>query len=386
MRILIITDTRWDARLGVGRELIEYEGLWRQLGHEVEHFSRDEAFPAQPRYPRVASLIGRDFAAAASAHVRRHGHRFDVVEALQGSLPHDKRDLAFDGLLVMRSCGLRQHYLPFLEETRRRWPDTRGKLLTRPLRARQRRSEARRAAAHLQNADLLNVLTPEEQDTCASLGAGDRTVWFPHGLEQSRFELFGQPDLGDPVVRRTVAFVGAWSVRKGSRDLPAIWRAITAEVPGARLLALGTSAPESRLREELGSDQIDVVSSFEPHELPTLLRRASVGLFPSYVEGFPVAFLEMLAAGVPVVSYDIAGPRLMEGETDSSLLVSVGDVDAIARRVVAELQADEPERRRRSRAARDAAEQFRQESIAAETVRTYAERLADLPRGAKVLN
>lgn len=380
MRILIVIDTRWDPRLGVGRELIEYEGLWKRMGHDVEHFSRDEAFPTTPRYPRLTSLVGRDFAHVAGEHVRRHAHRFDVVDSLQGCLPQPKRQLGFDGLLVMRSCGLRQHYFPFLAEARRRWPETRGKLVTRPIRARQWRNDERRAIAHLEHADLLNVLTPEERDTCAALGAGDRTVWLPHGLERSRLALFAEPALDERIVRRTVAFVGSWSVRKGSRDLPEIWRRITDQVPDARLLALGTGVPPEQLRAELDSDRVDAVPSFAPNELPDLLRRASVGVFPSYVEGFPVAFLEMLAAGLPVVSYDIAGPRLMEHDMDPSLLVGVGDVAATAQRVVAELETDEGERRRRSRAARRAAEQFRQEDIAERTIGIYTTRLAALRR------
>lgn len=378
MRILIVADARWDPRLGVGRELIEYERLWTRLGHEVEHYSLDEAFPTPPRYPRLIGLVGRDFARAAGRHVRRNAHRFDVIDALQGCLPQNKQKLRFKGLLVMRSCGLRQHYHPFRKEAGQRWPDTRGKRVTRPFRARQWRIEARRAKAHIDHADLLNVLTPEERDTCASLGAADRTVWLPHGLEESRFELFSEPNMASASVRNTVAFVGSWHVRKGSRDLPEIWREITRHVPDARLIALGTGASQERLRAELDSDRVDVVPSFEPRELPGLLRRASVGIFPSYVEGFPVAFLEMMAAGVPVVSYDIAGPRIMELEADPSLLVPVGDALAIARRVLAEIREREPERVRRSRAVRKAAERFRQEDIAEQTVRIYADRLARL--------
>ena len=49
--------------------------------------------------------------------------------------------------------------------------------------------------------------------------------------------------------------------------------------------------------------------TFEEADLPSLLADCAVALFPSYVEGFGLAVLEQLAAGLPTIAYDVPGPR-----------------------------------------------------------------------------
>ena len=51
--------------------------------------------------------------------------------------------------------------------------------------------------------------------------------------------------------------------------------------------------------------------SFAPDELPRLLADCSVGVFPSYYEGFGFGVLEMLAAALPVLAYRVPGPPMM---------------------------------------------------------------------------
>jgi glycosyltransferase involved in cell wall biosynthesis len=60
-------------------------------------------------------------------------------------------------------------------------------------------------------------------------------------------------------------------------------------------------------------------------------------------EGFPLAGVEALAAGVPVLGYDVPGVRDLVGGIDSTLLVpAAGGVDALARRVLELLETGLP--------------------------------------------
>ena len=97
-----------------------------------------------------------------------------------------------------------------------------------------------------------------------------------------------------------------------------------------------------------------------------------MGFFPSYLEGFPFAVLEMLAASLPVVAYDVPGPRMMLDRDD---LVAAGDADAMAGRIAALLR-DPLALIEAQREARRRAERFRWEDIASSTASVYAERLA----------
>jgi glycosyltransferase involved in cell wall biosynthesis len=66
-----------------------------------------------------------------------------------------------------------------------------------------------------------------------------------------------------------------------------------------------------------------------------LLDATDFAVFASRREGTPNGVLESMAAGLPVVATDIGGIGEAMGETAEEMLVDVGDVDAMARRIVA---------------------------------------------------
>ena len=100
------------------------------------------------------------------------------------------------------------------------------------------------------------------------------------------------------------------------------------------------------------SDGIELISDYPPADLPRLLADCTVGVFPSYVEGFGLAVLEQLAAGIPTVAYDVSGPRDSLSDRLPEFLVPVGDIEAAARAVCRILKLDLIEYEKLSRAQR----------------------------------
>lgn len=68
-----------------------------------------------------------------------------------------------------------------------------------------------------------------------------------------------------------------------------------------------------------------------------------MGAFPSYLEGWPIAVVEQLAAGIPVVAYDVPGPRDILEPVEPALLVRPGDTSGMAGRIVQTLSMDRAE-------------------------------------------
>jgi glycosyltransferase involved in cell wall biosynthesis len=130
-----------------------------------------------------------------------------------------------------------------------------------------------------------------------------------------------------------ICFSGMWGPRKGSRE----WRQIMATVwehhPAAQFLFLGTMFDEKVVRADLGFDnstQILCRPAFAVRDLPLLIADCVMGVFPSHVEGFGLALLEQLAAGLPTVAYNVPGPRQILRTQKERLLTPVGDTAAIA--------------------------------------------------------
>jgi glycosyltransferase involved in cell wall biosynthesis len=109
------------------------------------------------------------------------------------------------------------------------------------------------------------------------------------------------------------------------QDYRAYHEAVLAELP--------------RLGLALGRDVIEV-GTVPDADMPAWYRAADALAFPSVKEGFGLAVLEAMSAGVPVVTSDLPVFREYLVAGRDALLVPVGDVDALADALLAVLTDD----------------------------------------------
>jgi glycosyltransferase involved in cell wall biosynthesis len=126
---------------------------------------------------------------------------------------------------------------------------------------------------------------------------------------------------------------------KGLDTLIESWRLVCEERAGVPLLLLlvggGNDAAElRRLLQASGPDEVRWIDRFimDRAELLAYLAAADVSTLPSRREGFPVAVLEAMACGLPVVAAEVSGiPELLEGgEASGGVVVPPGDASALA--------------------------------------------------------
>ena len=388
LRILAIVNLPWDPRLGAARVWIELSQEWRKAGHTVERFCLTDAFP-KPTSSRVLSALRQAmFPSRAARFVRENAQRFDVIDCLIGTLPFAKESFGFHGLVVARSIGLYRLYERFDLLSRERWPNQpKGRLfgsLFHKLRARQLRKNADEA---IRRCDLLNLPNENElEELEKNVRIPRPAIIEPYGLNdqhRAAFEQNAQPAEAR-LAQKKICFIGMWSLRKGSRDWPEIMRRIWEKIPDACFVLLGTMFSEEVVFSELGvhdSHRVQCIPTYNPSELPTLLADCAVGLFPSYVEGFGLAVLEQLAAGIPTIAYDVPGPRqILEARRDI-LLAPEGNGEALADRAIQILQSSPQQYAELSTECASLSSKYRWSEIAAATARKYQtafERLSEL--------
>lgn len=82
---------------------------------------------------------------------------------------------------------------------------------------------------------------------------------------------------------------------------------------------------------ELGvRDKVTIVPGFVEEEMPRLLESAAVAAFPSTGEGFGIALLEAMAAGVPLLANRIPAHEALLGGDLAGQLTDFGDSDQAA--------------------------------------------------------
>ncbi len=384
LRILIVLNVEWDPRLGAVRVYQELAQQWQAAGHSVEHFSLSEAFPRARGSRAMFAARQLLFAAKAARFVRRHAKRFDVVDALIGSLSMSKERLGFTGLLVARSVGLYRLYDRFEASARQRWPHRpRGKFFGRIFYRFAHDFLVRASDNAVRQADLINVPNESEAECLRrEIGPDLRIIVQPYGLtaERRRELLASAAPAASRIATRTISFIGMWAARKGAHDWDQIISKIRARTPETRFRLLGTMVQPQVIMKDLASatdHSIELISEYTPDELPKLLSDCAIGVFPSYVEGFGLAVLEQLAAGIPTVSFDVAGPRDVLGSRAPELLVPSGDLTALVEAVTKLLALDPAEYEKLSKRCAEIADTFDWTIIAKKTIEQYREFLAD---------
>jgi glycosyltransferase-like protein len=142
--------------------------------------------------------------------------------------------------------------------------------------------------------------------------------------------------------RLAILTVGGIEPRKGSLTLLEAFAAARRALPDRRaVLLVAGGATLFDYRDEVDrfheravalglNGDLRVLGPVEDAELEGLYRAADVFALPSTKEGFGLAVLEALAAGLPAVVSDLDVFRGFLGDGESALLARTGDADALA--------------------------------------------------------
>lgn len=386
LRVLMIVNLPWDSRLGASRVWMELAEQWRAAGHVVDKYSFSDAFPGANATRITFAIRQLIFVRKAAAFVRKNGHRFDIIDALIGTLPYSKDELGFRGLIVARSVGLFRLYERFERSVAERWPrPRRGKFAGRLLYGFTRRRLLQASERSVASADLINVPNEEEAGCLREeLRVNAPVIVQPYGLTEARRKAFAEAAQAPEarLAQKRICFIGMWSPRKGAHDWAEIIRRVREQVPDAQFRFLGTMLDAESVRADLGAaaEGVELISDFQPEELPALLADCTVGAFPSYVEGFGLAVLEQMAAGLPTVAYDTAGPRDILAPSLTHLLVPSGDTASFAATLVRILRLDLPAYGELSQQSVAASATFSSPKIADATLTSYRRFLDDAAR------
>jgi len=379
MKLLFCSAAPLDRRLGFSKTIIELAEAMDRLGWRCRLAADDEICPEIRRYsPARGSL---EFSLALARFIRTHGRDFDVVDYDHAALPFARSGFPASTLLVARSVLLNHHFerirIPGLGGPRA-WA---GVATKGPFRYGYMRLNVWRSTRTMRAADLINVSNDDDVTELVRRGFDPAKIMVaPLGITEAFWQSLARTSPATAAVPRVV-FIGTFDARKGARDFPAIFQHIAQAIPGCRFRLLGARyRTEDEIRQYFPPSlrpNLEIINNFEPGELLGLLRECSLGVFPSYLEGFGIGVAEMLAASLPVLAYDAPGPPMM---LPPEFLVPRGAARELAAKAVALLE--NPERLAAVGAwARKRAHDFTWDSAARITSDIYSERVRRMPAG-----
>jgi glycosyltransferase involved in cell wall biosynthesis len=188
----------------------------------------------------------------------------------------------------------------------------------------------------------LVAVSPEVRDDLAALGVApaDRFEVIPYGFD------FPRPSNGaEPREPFVIGYAGRLTAIKRPLDLVRALDGVVDRGVDATLVVVGDGEEREdaeRLAAELGVAERCRFVGYQ-RDMAAWYGTFDVFLLASANEGTPVAAIEALAAGVPLVATRVGGTPAVVDDGETGFLVDVGDVAAMADRLL-EL-AGEPQRR-----------------------------------------
>ncbi len=232
--------------------------------------------------------------------------------------------------------------------------------------------QSRLAAWAIDHAARVLVLSPAWAEALTALSgqrdAGQRMVVLSNPVDCERIR---PPD--DPAQRRpdVVLFLGDFSRRKGVRDLLAAAPVVLQRRPAVRFVIAGGAPPaDVAAQAQLLGAAVHFPGFVRDVDKVRWLQEATLLVLPSYAEGLPVAVLEAMAAGLPVVATPVGGVADIFNDGVNGLLTPPGDVPALAD-ALSRLLADADARQ-------SMGQHNRQQALAQFAVPQYVQRLLDV--------
>ena len=367
MNILFCTPQPISHYLGISRVLIDIKDQLEELGHNVDLIGPIELGMTNTNF--ASNIFRREYTEKLKDYLIANSKLYDVVDYDHEFLPFDRSLFNRKTLFVARTVLLVQH-TKFIKPKK---PWSLRSTIGSILRYRQFSIRLNDSWKTLVNADLINV--PNEHDKARLINMGikaDKVVVIPFGLSPERLKHFEMLTADTPKIKK-ICFLGTFDYRKGASLFGQIFSDIRKSNPETRLLLLGCgglfSNRDSILKffKNEDHDHIETVFKFQREEIGLYLKDCSLGLYPSYMEGFPFGILEMLLAYIPVVAFDAPGASMMLDKED---LVDVEDQLAMVNWIL-KLLSDNDQLIEKRMKSHEKALSFTWEFVAQKTIEAY---------------
>jgi len=128
----------------------------------------------------------------------------------------------------------------------------------------------------------------------------EKVIYVPNGVDSKKFSP-GDSEFKSKLGTKYILFVGRLDVVKGLKYLIAAFKLVESKFPEVKLVIVGDGPEKERLRR-MASENVIFTGKVLGDKLIDIFRGAEMFILPSVAEGSPLAVLEAMSCGIPVVS------------------------------------------------------------------------------------
>ncbi|MFX1440459.1 MAG: glycosyltransferase family 4 protein [Promethearchaeota archaeon] len=181
-----------------------------------------------------------------------------------------------------------------------------------------------------------------------------------------------------------LAFMGRLEPMKSVDLFPEMLSLLKSEFPNLKMMMTGEGSLKDRLFSEFDdkdvSSMIDYKGVVDVDDVPILINKSRIFLYPSRREPFGLSIIEAMACKVPVITTDVFGPREIVTHNYDGIAVPPDDVIALAEAVKKLLLHDELRNKIAQNAFRSVKEKYDIRKYAKQLVSIYQEMIDKLKK------
>jgi len=190
----------------------------------------------------------------------------------------------------------------------------------------------------LEESDLVIALTEEWKGRLSLIAPRANIRVLMNSIRASEFEAVIPERPPAPEDGGTLLFLGWIVEEKGVLDLAEALALVVSERPRIKV-EFGGDRDVEMLRTRVASlglkENVRILGWVRGDQKLDAFRRAHVFVLPSYAEGLPMAMLEAMAAGLPLITTPVGGIPEVVRDGEHGILIEPGDVEALARSILA---------------------------------------------------
>jgi len=178
------------------------------------------------------------------------------------------------------------------------------------------------------NADKIVTLSKEQKNFVKSLCKRKDIQVISFGIDM----IFFNPSKYDKLIKKTynsdviILTVSRLVKRKNTEEVIKVAEKIVKEYKKIKFLIIGTGKEKKNLEEIVKkkklTENIIFLGFISDNRLPSYYATADIFILPSKYEGFGMVYLESMASGTPVISYNISAAREIIENSKNGYLVS----------------------------------------------------------------
>jgi glycosyltransferase involved in cell wall biosynthesis len=184
----------------------------------------------------------------------------------------------------------------------------------------------------------------------------EQVTYSPTGVDERFFIEREYPQV--PSAR--LLFAGTWLDQRGIFYMRDALRSLARRLPGLRLTIAGCGSDVEPIRNFFDPEMrrlVEVISMVPSDQMPALFAQNEIFVFPSILEGTPLAVQEAMASGMAVITTETCGMVDLIEDNLNGLLVPTADSDALTS-AIWKLSQNPELRERLGRAARHTMRRF----------------------------